>query len=180
MEITKTKIDGLVVIQPRVFYDDRGYFFESYQQERYKELGIQLPLVQDNVSKSAKGVIRGLHIQREPMTQGKLVGVIKGRILDVAVDCRKGSPTYGQYESVEITGENKKQFWIPRGFAHGFAVLEEESIFCYKCDNYYSKEHEVSIRYNDSDLGIPWPIVQPIVSEKDAQAILFKDLINYL
>lgn len=178
MNITKTKLDGVFVVEPLVFSDERGYFFESYQQKRYEEAGIGASLVQDNESMSDKGVIRGLHIQLLPMAQAKLVRVVKGKVFDVAVDCRPDSSSYGQYAAIELSDENKKQLWIPRGFAHGFQALENDTVLCYKCDNYYSKEHELSIIYNDPDLNISWPIKEAIVSEKDLQGIAFKDFKN--
>lgn len=180
MNIIKTKIDGVLIIEPQVFADARGYFFESYQQKKYQEQGIDTVFVQDNASKSDRGVVRGLHMQLAPMAQGKLVWVPAGKVMDAAVDCRVDSVTFGQYISVEISEENKRQLWIPRGLAHGFQSLEDNTIFCYKCDNYYSKEHELSIVYNDSGLNIQWPISEAIVSEKDLQGIMFKDLKKYL
>lgn len=180
MDITKTKIDGVLIIEPQVFADERGYFFESYQQKKYQENGIDAVFVQDNESKSARGVVRGLHMQKESMAQGKMVYVSSGRALDVIVDSRIGSPAYGQYVMVELSGENNKRIWIPKGFLHGFQSLEDDTIFCYKCDNYWSKEHEVSVIYNDSDLNIDWPIKEASVSEKDLQGINFKDLKKYL
>lgn len=175
MNIIKTKIDGVLIIEPQVFADARGYFFESYQQKKYQEAGVDTIFVQDNVSQSARGVVRGLHMQLSPMSQGKLVWVPKGKAMDAVVDCRKESATYGEHIIVELSEDNKKQIWIPKGLAHGFQSLEDNTIFCYKCDNYYSKEHELSIVYNDSSLNIQWPISEAIVSEKDLQSIAFKD-----
>lgn len=180
MNVIKTKIDGVLIIEPRVFSDDRGYFFESYQQKKYQEQGVDAVFVQDNASKSAQAVVRGLHMQVAPMAQGKLVWVPFGKAMDVVVDCRIDSVTFGQYISVELSEENKKQLWVPRGLAHGFQSLEHNTIFCYKCDNYWSKEHELSIVYNDPDLNILWSIKQAIVSEKDLAGITFKDLKKYL
>ena len=171
----KSKIDGLLIIQPRVFEDDRGYFFESFRLDKLRELGIDLDFVQDNESKSQKGVLRGLHFQNPPYEQGKLIKVVKGAVIDVAVDIRKKSPTYGQWISHELSEYNKTMFWIPPGFAHGFLTLEDDTIFQYKCTNYYNKESEDSIRWNDPDLNIDWGIRNPIVSDKDSKAGLFKD-----
>lgn len=178
MNVVKTKIAGLLILEPQVFSDQRGYFFEAFNSKKYSEVGIPKLFVQDNQSYSKKNVIRGLHLQLDPMAQGKLSRVILGKVLDVAVDCRPGSKTYGQYESVILSGENQKQFWIPKGFAHGLSVLSKEAIFCYKCDNYYSKEHEVGIIYNDKDLNIDWQVKNPIVSGKDLLNKNFADLRN--
>lgn len=169
MELIKTKIPGLVIIEPKVFGDHRGYFIETYRESLYKEAGIKGQLIQDNESMSNRGVIRGLHYQIEPFAQAKLVRVIRGKVLDVALDLRKGSPTFGQWHSVELSGENKKQFYIPRGFAHGFSVLEDETIFAYKCDEVYHPESERGISFNDPELGIDWKILpeEAIISEKD-------------
>ncbi|MEN8252372.1 MAG: dTDP-4-dehydrorhamnose 3,5-epimerase, partial [Patescibacteria group bacterium] len=156
MKITKTKIEGLLVIEPQVFGDDRGFFVETYNKERYFESGIETEFVQDNLSKSAKGVLRGMHFQKNPHAQGKLVQVINGSVLDVAVDIRHNSETFGQWESVLLTGENKKQFWIPEGFAHGFVSLEDDTIFSYKCTDLYAPDSEGSIKWNDQDLNIDW------------------------
>lgn len=175
MNIIKTELEGALIIEPQVFGDGRGFFYESYQKERYREIGITRELVQDNVSSSVKGVIRGLHIQRGSDAQGKLIYVLKGVIMDVIVDCRKDSPTFGKYFSVELSDANKKQLWIPRGFAHGFEALSSEVLFTYKCDNYYNPKAEVGIIYNDPDIGIKWKTENPILSEKDLKNISFKD-----
>ena len=175
MELIKTSIDGLLIIKPDVFKDERGYFFESYNKERFAKAGLNMDFVQDNESKSDKGVLRGLHFQKPPYAQGKLVRVIKCSVLDVAVDLRKGSPTYGKWESVVLTEENKLQFWIPEGFAHGFVALEDNTIFNYKCTNVYNKESEGSILWNDPDINISWNIDNPILSEKDKISPLFKN-----
>ena len=175
MEIIKTSIEGLLIIKPDVFKDERGYFFESYNKERFANEGLMMNFVQDNESKSSKGVLRGLHFQKPPFAQGKLVRVIKGSVMDVAVDLRKDSPTYGKWESVVLTEENKLQFWIPEGFAHGFVTLEDNTIFNYKCTNVYNKESEGSILWNDPDINIEWNIENPILSEKDKLSPLFKD-----
>lgn len=175
MELIKTSIDGLLIIKPDVFKDDRGYFYESYNKERFAKAGLTMDFVQDNESKSSKGVLRGLHFQKPPFAQGKLVRVIKGSVMDVAVDLRKDSPTYGRWESVVLTEENKLQFWIPEGFAHGFVALEDNTIFNYKCTNVYNKESEGSILWNDPDININWNIDNPILSEKDKISPLFKN-----
>lgn len=174
MQIIYTPIEGLVILEPRIFHDARGYFYESYNQQKMSELGIDTIFVQDNQSYSQKGVIRGLHFQRPPFAQAKLVRVIKGKVLDVAVDIRKGSPTYGQHYSVLLTGDNHRQFFIPEGFAHGFVALEDNSIFTYKCSQFYHKEAEMSIRYNDPILNIDWGLDEtPIMTEKDLCGVLF-------
>jgi dTDP-4-dehydrorhamnose 3,5-epimerase len=177
MKIEETGIPGLIVIEPRVFEDDRGYFFETYQFDRYKEAGITQPFVQDNESKSSKGVVRGLHYQLGEFAQAKLVRVVKGSVYDVAVDLRKGSPTFGKWFGVELTEENKKQFYIPRGFAHGFSVLSDIAIFTYKCDNVYSQVSEGSINPFDPTVGVDWklPKEQCLLSEKDSNAPCFED-----
>ena len=176
MKVTKTEISGLLVVQPDVFSDSRGYFFESYSKKKYEEAGIPNDFVQDNISKSRKGTVRGLHYQIGEFAQGKLCQVIEGEVLDVAVDIRFGSPTFGKYFSLNLNSELKNQLWIPTGFAHGFSVLSDEAIFSYKCSNYYSKEHERSIIYNDTELKIDWKIEKPIVSDKDLMAAKFKDI----
>ncbi|MDR2979528.1 MAG: dTDP-4-dehydrorhamnose 3,5-epimerase [Bacteroidales bacterium] len=174
MEVIKTGIEGLIVIKPSVFADKRGYFYESYNAKRYRELGIDTPFVQDNQSCSKKRVIRGLHFQKPPFAQDKLVRVIQGSVLDAAVDLRKDSTTYGLHFSVVLTGENHLQFFIPKGFAHGFAALEDDTIFAYKCSNLYHKDSEVTIRFDDPDLAIDWQIDNPIVNEKDLQSENFR------
>ena len=179
-EFIKTNIEGVVIIEPRIFKDDRGYFFESFSQREFEEKVCKTTFVQDNESKSSYGVLRGLHFQKPPFAQSKLVRVIKGAVLDVAVDIRKGSPTFGQYVSVELTGENHRQFFIPRGFAHGFSVLSEEVIFQYKCDNFYSPQSEGAIAWNDPDLNIDWriPAEKVVLSEKDSKHPRLKDWQN--
>lgn len=174
MEITKCHIQGLLTIEPTVFGDNRGYFFESFNKDKFDAEVPNISFVQDNQSMSHKGVLRGLHFQIPPFEQGKLVRVIQGSVLDVAVDIRKGSPTYGQHNSILLSGENNLQFWIPPGFAHGFLTLEDNTIFSYKCTGPYSKESERSILWNDKDLNIDWNISSPIVSEKDQIAETFK------
>ena len=174
----KTAIDGVVIIEPKVFEDGRGYFFESYNEEEFKKNGIPNRFVQDNQSKSKKGTIRGLHMQREPYAQAKLVSVKKGKVLDVAVDARPDSPTFGKYVSVELSNENQRQLFIPRNFLHGFAVLSETAIFAYKCDNLYCKEAEFGIGYDDPEVGVNWrvPAEKVITSAKDKMANKLKDL----
>ncbi len=176
MKIIETPISGLLEIEPRVFGDERGYFFESYNREAFVNAGITEEFVQDNQSLSAKGVLRGLHFQNPPHAQGKLVRVIQGAVLDVAVDIRKGSPTYGHYHKVLLSGANKKMFWVPPGFAHGFLTLEDDTIFAYKCSGLYNKESEGSIVWNDPDIGIDWGVENPAVSEKDRHAPGFREL----
>ena len=180
MKVIKTKLEGVVIIEPQVFFDDRGYFFESFSQQRFNEQVAPITFVQDNESKSSYGVLRGLHFQKPPFAQSKLVRVVKGKVLDVAVDLRKGSPTFGQYESVVLSEENKRQFFIPQGFAHGFAVLSEEAIFQYKCDNYYAPQSEGNVRWNDPTIAIDWQLPEKdiILSAKDEQAPLLSQLIG--
>lgn len=176
MNVIKTKLKDCRIIEPKVFGDERGFFLESFQANRYAELAaITLPFVQDNHSRSSKGVLRGLHFQKTK-PQGKLVRVIRGEVYDVAVDIRSGSPTYGQWEAVILSEENKTQLWIPPGFAHGFVVLSETADFEYKCTDYYDPSDEGSILWNDPDLNIHWPIDNPKLSEKDAYAPLLTDL----
>lgn len=182
MDIIETSIPGLLIIEPRVFNDARGYFFESFSQREFDEkvgniLGHTINFVQDNESKSSYGVMRGLHFQRPPFTQSKLVRCVKGSVLDVAVDIRKGSPTYGQHVAVELTEENHCQFFVPRGFAHGFVVLSETAIFQYKCDNFYAPQADGGISILDDSLGIDWRIDagKAILSEKDTKHEMLKD-----
>jgi len=177
MDIIKTDIEGLVIIEPKVFMDDRGYFFESFSQREFEEKVRKINFVQDNESKSSYGVMRGLHFQRPPFTQSKLVRCVNGVVLDVAVDIRKGSLTYGQHVAVELTEENHRQFFVPRGFAHGFAVLSETAVFQYKCDNFYAFEADGGISIVDDSLGIDWKIDadKALLSEKDTKHALLKD-----
>lgn len=177
MNIIKTDIEGVVIIEPRVFTDSRGYFFESFNKIAFEEEVGPVDFVQDNESCSSRGVMRGLHFQRPPHAQAKLVRCVRGAVLDVAVDIRKGSPTYGKHVAVELTEENHRQFFIPRGFAHGFAVLSDTAIFQYKCDNYYCPEADGGISIVDTSLGIDWRIdlQDAILSEKDKRHPLFKD-----
>ena len=174
MEVLNCTIDGLFIIKPQLYTDHRGSFFESFNYKKYLEfLGKDIKLVQDNMSVSKKHVLRGLHFQLPPFAQGKLVTVIRGSVLDVAVDLRKQSETFGKYFSIELSGTNKLQFWIPPGFAHGFVALEDDTIFSYKCSNYYSPQHEQTILWNDNALNIDWGIVEPVISQKDEEGIPF-------
>ncbi len=177
MNVIKTDIEGVVIIEPRIFNDARGYFFESYSKREFDENVRPVEFVQDNESMSTKGVMRGLHFQRPPYTQSKLVRCVKGRVLDVAVDIRKGSPTYGRHVAVELSEDNHRQFFVPRGFAHGFAVLSDVAVFQYKCDNYYHPEADGGISIADESLGIDWKIdpAAAILSEKDLKHELLKD-----
>ena len=176
MNVIKTKLQGCVVIEPTVFGDDRGFFLETFQAERYADLaGITSPFVQDNHSRSARGVLRGLHFQNNK-PQGKLIRVVKGEVYDVAVDIRQGSPTFGQWEGIILSEENKTQLWVPPGFAHGFVVLSDIADFEYKCTDYYDPSDEGSILWNDPELNIPWPIDNPKLSKKDANAKKLADL----
>lgn len=178
MKFTETFIKDVFIIEPGILKDDRGYFYESYNQKRFKEAGIGVDFIQDNQSLSQKGTLRGLHAQAPPKAQGKLVRVIRGSVLDVAVDIRKGSATYGKHVSVNLSGDNHKMFWVPAGFLHGFLTLEDQTIFSYKVTNLYQKDAEIGVAWNDSDLNIDWGIdpADVILSEKDKQLMLFKDL----
>lgn len=180
MNVVKTPIEGLLIIEPRVFRDERGYFFESYSQRDFEAQVGDIHFVQDNESMSTRGVIRGLHFQRPPFTQTKLVRVVSGSVLDIAVDIRKGSPTYGQHVAVELTGENQRQFFIPKGFAHGFAVLSEKAVFQYKCDEFYHPEADGGIQLDDPALGIDWqiPTSEAIRSQKDLTLPLLRQIDN--
>ena len=180
MPFYKTEIDGLLVVEPKVFEDSRGYFFEAYNQSAFGENGIACQFLQDNQSKSSYGVIRGLHYQLNPYAQAKLVRVLEGTIYDIAVDIRKGSPTYGRYYGLELSAENKKQLFIPAGFAHGFSVLSETAIVLYKCDALYNKQSEGGIRFDDADLNIDWKLdlSKATVSEKDLQLPSFKEAVS--
>ena len=177
INVIKTDIEGVVIIEPKVFGDSRGYFFESWSQKDFDELVRPIKFVQDNESMSTYGVMRGLHFQRPPFTQSKLVRCVKGTVLDVAVDIRKGSPTYGQHVAVELTESNHRQFFVPRGFAHGFAVLSESAVFQYKCDEFYHPEADGGISILDDSLGIDWriPMDKAILSEKDTKHACLKD-----
>lgn len=180
MNVIKTPIEGLLIIEPRVFHDARGYFVETYNEQRYREAGVDATFVQDNQSCSTYGVVRGLHFQKPPYTQAKLVSCTKGRVLDVAVDLRKESPTYGKWYAVELSEENHRQFYIPRGFAHGFSVLSEQAVFTYKCDNLYHPEAEGGLLLSDPDVAIEWQVPEEmrVISEKDTKHPLFKDLVS--
>ena len=179
MEVIKTNIEGLVIIEPRIFKDARGYFFESFSQKEFNEKVMPINFVQDNESMSSYGVMRGLHYQRMPYTQSKLVRCVKGCVLDVAVDIRKGSPTFGQHVAVELSEDNHRQFFIPRGFAHGFAVLSDVAIFQYKCDNFYAPQADAGIQLLDEALGIDWkiPTAEAILSEKDLKQPLLAEAV---
>ena len=174
MNIITTEIEGLLILEPKVFGDERGYFFESFSQREFEEKVCKTVFVQDNESKSGYGVLRGLHFQKPPFEQAKLVRVVKGKVLDVAVDIREDSPTFGKHVSVELSEENKRQMFVPRGFAHGFVVLSEEDIFQYKCDNYYMPQAEGGILWNDPALNIDWkiPMEDVILSEKDKKLLV--------
>ena len=178
MKVEETPIEGLLIIQPDVYFDERGYFIETYNKEKFKELGINFDFLQDNQSQSSKGVLRGLHFQNPPYAQGKLVSVIAGAVIDIAVDLRRKSKTYGSYFALELSEQNKTIFWIPPGFAHGFVSLQDNTIFSYKCTQVYNKHSEASIRWDDPDLAIDWKIQNPIISEKDRNAPFFKELIS--
>ena len=179
MEVIKTALEGVVIIEPRIFKDARGFFFESFSQKEFSEKVMPIDFVQDNESMSSYGVMRGLHYQRMPYTQSKLVRCVKGAVLDVAVDIRKGSPTFGQHVAVELTEENHRQIFIPRGFAHGFAVLSDVAVFQYKCDNFYAPQADAGIQLLDEALGIDWkiPTAEAILSEKDLKHPLLKDAV---
>jgi dTDP-4-dehydrorhamnose 3,5-epimerase len=177
MKVIATDIPDVLIVEPKLFGDQRGFFMETYQFERYAANGISRPFIQDNLSRSAYGVIRGLHLQN-PSTQGKLVSVMRGRVLDVAVDVRVGSPTFGQHAAVELNEENRRQLWVPRGFAHGFAVLSDTADFFYKCDNAYSPKDEIAVRWDDPAIGIKWGIDSPSLSPRDAAAPCLADVKN--
>lgn len=181
VKVTSTSIEGVVILEPEVFSDERGYFFESFSQREFEEKVCKTQFVQDNESRSVYGVLRGLHFQWPPHAQAKLVRVVKGRVLDIALDIRKGSPTFGRHVATELSDENRRQLFIPRGFAHGFAVLSDEVIFQYKCDNYYVREAEGGILWNDPALGIDWqlPETDVVLSEKDKNNTLLNELNLY-
>jgi len=175
MNVIQTEIPGVLIIEPKVFGDQRGFFVECFRNDRYAEHGIPGPFVQDNLSRSSRGVVRGLHLQN-PKMQGKLVSVVCGAVRDVAVDVRRGSPTFGRYVTVELSEENRRQLWVPRGFAHGFAVLSETADVFYKCDELYSPSDEIVVRWNDPTIGISWGISSPTLSARDAAAPLLADI----
>ncbi len=174
MKISETELPGVLLLEPKRFGDDRGFFMELFHEKRYAEAGIPGPFVQDNFSRSAKGILRGLHFQ-QPHAQGKLVQVFAGAVYDVAVDIRRGSPTFGRWVGVELSADNRRQLWVPPGFAHGFCVLSESADFHYKCTDFYSPASEHGIAWNDPDLGIPWPVKSPLLSPKDSAAPRLKD-----
>jgi dTDP-4-dehydrorhamnose 3,5-epimerase len=180
MKVIETPLKGVLIIEPRVFDDARGYFYESYNKAKFTEAGIGVDFVQDNQSLSQKGAVRGLHGQADPFAQGKLVRVISGKVLDIALDIRKGSPTYGKHFSIELSGENNRQLWIPAGFLHGFSTLEDDTIFTYKVNNYYDKISEIGVIWNDPDLNIDWGIEQgaAVLSPKDELLSKFKDFVS--
>src|ERR1700754_952734 len=177
MKIIETDIPEVLIIEPKIFGDQRGFFTEIFQVERYAAAGIKRPFVQDNLSRSTYGVLRGLHLQN-PCTQGKLVSAMRGNVLDVAVDVRVGSPNFGRHVSVELSEENRRQLWVPRGFAHGFAVLSETADFFYKCDNTYSPKDEIVVRWDDPGIGIAWGVEQPSLAPRDATAPRLADITN--
>jgi len=178
MNITQSELSGLLIIDPKVFGDERGYFFESFNAEVFKAADLEIDFVQDNESRSARGVLRGLHFQEPPFEQGKLVRVARGAVIDISVDIRKDSPSYGKWAAFELSEQNKRMLWIPPGFAHGFVTLEDDTIFIYKCTKVYNRESENSIRWNDPDLNIDWGIENPIISDKDNVSPLFRDLMS--
>lgn len=175
MNVIRSKLPGLLLIEPKVFGDARGFFMETWNLRKYQEAGINAQFVQDNISVSRRGALRGLHFQN-PNPQGKLVSVLQGEVLDVVVDLRVHSATFGQYEAVNLSSENKRQFYIPPGFAHGFAVLSETAMFHYKCTDFYSPKDELTLRWNDPAVGIQWPIADPVVSEKDSKGLLLNEI----
>ena len=175
MKVTTCEISGLLILEPKVFTDSRGFFLEIFNQARYREAGLRADFVQDNLSFSGHGTLRGLHFQN-PNSQAKLVQVLQGEVFDVAVDIRRSSPTFGQWHALVLSGQNKQQFYIPHGFAHGFVVLSEAALFHYKCTKFYSPKDELSIRWNDPDIGIEWPVKAPVVSEKDAKGLRLRDI----
>ena len=175
MKVIQTEVPGVLIVEPKVFGDARGFFFENYSQERYAAAGIPEQFVQDNVSLSQRGVLRGLHLQW-PNPQGKLVSVLRGEVYDVAVDVRVGSPSFGQWVGVTLSCENRRQFWVPPGFAHGFQVVSDEALFAYKCTDYYHPEFEASIAWDDPELGIRWPVANPSLSAKDRAGVRLRDL----
>ncbi len=175
MNVTRFEIEGLLLIEPKVFGDARGFFVESWNERRYREAGITGTFVQDNLSFSRRGTLRGLHFQN-PGAQGKLVYVLQGEVFDVAVDIRRSSPTFGRWHGVTLSGENKRQFFVPPGFAHGFAVVSETALFAYKCTEFYAPQNEATIAWNDPEIGIQWPVANPILSEKDQRGLRLKDM----
>jgi len=175
MKVTTCEISGLLVLEPKIYTDNRGFFLETWNKNRYHDFGLGVDFVQDNLSFSKRGILRGLHFQN-PKPQGKLVQVLDGEVFDVAVDLRQSSPTFGRWHALVLSAEKKRQFYVPHGFAHGFVVLSESALFQYKCTEFYSSEYELSIRWDDPDIGIEWPVEPPIVSEKDAKGLRLRDL----
>ena len=175
MQVTEQRVPGVLLIEPKVFGDARGYFKETFSAQRYADAGVVGTFVQDNVSKSARGILRGLHLQH-PQGQGKLVSVTRGAVYDVAVDVRQGSPHFGQWVGVELSEDNHRQLWIPPGFAHGFCVTSEEAVFAYKCTEYYAPDRELGVLWNDPGLGIDWPVTEPLLSDKDRVYPCLKDI----
>lgn len=175
MKITGCEIEGLLLIEPQVFGDARGFFLESWNARRYAEAGIRVAFVQDNLSFSRRGTVRGLHFQN-PAAQAKLVSVLQGAVFDVAVDLRRRSPTFGRWHGVELSADNRRQFFIPPGFAHGFAVLSDTALFFYKCSDFYAPQHEVTIAWDDPDIGVKWPVAEPVLSEKDRRGLRLRDV----
>ena len=175
MNVTRCALDGLLILEPKVFGDSRGFFLETWNRNRYLEIGIPADFVQDNISFSRRGILRGLHFQN-PNSQGKLVSCLQGEIYDVAVDLRRASPTFGQWQSTTLSSENKRQFFIPPGFAHGFQVLSDSALFHYKCTDFYTPAHERTLKWNDPALKIPWPITDPMLSDKDTRGVALADL----
>ena len=178
MIVTPTRLPDVLTVEPRLFADERGWFMETYNAERYAQAGVDAPFVQDNMSRSARGTLRGLHFQAPPHAQAKLVSVIEGAVYDVAVDLRAGSPTYGEWVGVELTADNRRQMFVPVGFAHGFAVTSEQAVFAYKCSADYAPQAEGSLAWDDPDLAIAWPTDTPVLSEKDAAAPRFADFVS--
>jgi len=175
MKVSRCEISGLLIIEPRVFGDARGFFLETWNEQRYRDAGLDLRFVQDNMSSSRRGTLRGLHFQN-PRAQGKLVWVIEGEVFDVAVDLRRGSPTFGRWHGLNLSGENRLQFYVPRGFAHGFAVLSETAVFAYKCTEFYSPNDELTLCWNDPDVAVQWPLRDPVLSDKDKKGVRLQDL----
>lgn len=175
MKVTRCEIEGLLLIEPQVFGDARGFFLESWNARRYAAAGIQVEFVQDNLSFSRRGIVRGLHFQN-PASQAKLVSVLQGTVFDVAVDLRRRSPTFGRWHGVELSADSRRQFFIPPGFAHGFAVLSDTALFFYKCSDFYAPQHEITLAWDDPDIGIRWPVAEPVLSEKDRRGLRLKDV----
>jgi len=175
MKVTPGELEGLLLIEPQVFGDARGFFLESWNARRYAAAGIQVEFVQDNLSFSRRGIVRGLHFQN-PASQAKLVSVLQGAVFDVAVDLRRSSPTFGRWHGVELSADSRRQFFIPPGFAHGFAVLSDTALFFYKCSDFYAPQHEITLAWDDPDIGIRWPVAEPVLSEKDRRGLRLKDV----